>query len=110
MTKPVKLINSYVYVVLEYGNDPTVHGVFVNEDEAKAKRAVLLEGTFKDGKQKKPPQTTNYVSVLKKPVQGKGVEIKKGNYYEQNKQLMAVYGEGLRAGYDLGSEMHKGRK
>lgn len=54
--KPIKVINSYVYVVYEFTAEK-VHGVYINKAEAEGKRKKL--------------NSTNYVAILKKPVLGK---------------------------------------
>ena len=72
--KPIKLVNSYVYVVLEYhseNTDPRVHDVFINAQEAQGKKESLTLPTVKKNGELVPPKTTNYVAVLKKPLRGK---------------------------------------
>lgn len=81
--KPIKLVNSYVYVVLEYHSEntgPRVHDVFINEQEAQGKKESLTL----------PTKTTNYVAVLKKPLRGK--ERDAGNFFTENlkKVLMGL--------------------
>jgi hypothetical protein len=75
--KPVKLVNSYVYVVLEYHSettDPRVHGVYINKEEADGKRDRLLFGKTKDLIHT-PATAKNYVAVLKKPLKGKERDV-----------------------------------
>lgn len=67
--KPFKIINSYVYIVLEHHtdeNDAKVHGVYINKDEAEGKAHKLRLGRLGD-----EPKNKGYISVLKKPVLGK---------------------------------------
>ncbi len=65
--KPIKLVNSYVYVVLEHhskGKDATVHGVYINREEALGKvESMTLKGA------------KGYLAVLKKHLIGKERDI-----------------------------------
>jgi len=63
--KPTKIINNYVYVVLEHHTDTTdekIHGIYINIEEARGKQEKLVLNS-------KIP--LGYLSVLKKPVLGK---------------------------------------
>ena len=61
--KPVKIINSYVYIVLEHHTqkaDAKIHGVYINKEEAEGKFVKLTKRNM-----------GGYLAVLKKPVLGK---------------------------------------
>lgn len=71
MPKPTKVINNYVYIVLEHETETTsarVHGVYTTRDIAKRK---LISLYVKESKHRK----VGYLSVLKKPVQGPEAKV-----------------------------------
>lgn len=59
------LNHKYVFVVFEFGDDPRVHGVYVNREEAVAKRTKIYNNDASAG----------YVAVLKKPLHGKSCKV-----------------------------------
>lgn len=68
--KPLKLINNYVYVVLEHhkeGKDARIHGIYTTLQSAEGKYTKL---------HREPGNKLGYVSILKKPVLGEsGVKL-----------------------------------
>lgn len=69
--KSTKVINNYVYIVLEHETEYTsakVHGVYTTRDIAENKRESLMRYAYLNGRMLLKP--LGYLSVLKKPVQG----------------------------------------
>lgn len=62
--KPFKIVNLYVYVVLEHidGQDSILHGVYTEKGEAQGKYIRLLQKTR---------DKSRYICVLKKPLHGR---------------------------------------
>lgn len=63
--KPIKVINNYVYVVLQHHTahtDAKLLGVYINREEAEGKAAKVTKANKK---------SEGYISVLKKSVEGR---------------------------------------
>lgn len=59
--RPIKLIYSSVYIVLEHhigSQEAIIHGVYINREEAEGKASKLAD-------------SVGYISILKKPVLGR---------------------------------------
>lgn len=74
------LNHKYVFVVLEFGDDPTVHGVYVNRLEAIAKRRKLYNKNNDSG----------YIAILKKPLHGKTCKVS-AEYYHEDSGLRSIW-------------------